>query len=67
MSMYGGFEQVGSIGKRLPREDKQTVTEAAISFYTREIRSLYFTDRIPGHIQSLAGKRIKLQMKWQNY
>lgn len=28
MSMYGGFEQVGSIGKKLPRNDKQTVTEA---------------------------------------
>jgi hypothetical protein len=28
MSMYGGFEQVGSIGKSLPRDDKQTTTEA---------------------------------------
>ena len=28
MSMYGGFEQVGSIGKSLPRNDVQTVTEA---------------------------------------
>ena len=27
MSMYGGFEQVGSIGTRLPRNDVQTVTE----------------------------------------
>ena len=26
MSMYGGFEQVGSIGQSLPREDKQTTT-----------------------------------------
>ena len=28
MSMYGGFEQVGSIGKSLPRSDVQTRTEA---------------------------------------
>ena len=26
--MYGGFEQVGSIGTSLPRSDKQTTTEA---------------------------------------
>ena len=28
MSMYGGFEQVGSLGGSLPRQDEQTVTEA---------------------------------------
>ena len=28
MSMYGGFEQVGSIGSQLPRDDVQTTTEA---------------------------------------
>ena len=28
MSMYGGFEQVGSIGQRLPRNDQQTTTHA---------------------------------------
>lgn len=28
MSMYGGFEQVGSIGTDLPRNDKQTTTAA---------------------------------------
>ncbi len=27
MSMYGGFEQVGSIGSSLPRNDKQTTTD----------------------------------------
>ena len=26
MSMYGGFEQVGSIGRNLSRDDKQTTT-----------------------------------------
>ena len=28
MSMYGGFEQVGPIGQSLPRDDKQTTTNA---------------------------------------
>ena len=28
MSMYGGFEQVGSIGPSLPRNDSQTTTQA---------------------------------------
>lgn len=28
MSMYGGFEQVGSLGTSLPRNDVQTITEA---------------------------------------
>ena len=27
MSMYGGFEQVGSIGKSIASDDKQTVTK----------------------------------------
>ena len=28
MSMYGGFEQVGSIGQSIPRNDSQTTTQA---------------------------------------
>jgi len=28
MSMYGGFEQVGSIGQSIPRKDEQTTTKA---------------------------------------
>lgn len=28
MSMYGGFEQVGSLGTSLSRNDKQTTTQA---------------------------------------
>lgn len=28
MTMYGGFEQVGSIGQSLPRDDKQTTTSS---------------------------------------
>lgn len=27
MSMYGGFEQVGSIGQRIPRDDAQITTD----------------------------------------
>ena len=28
MSMYGGYEQVGSIGQSLSRDDKQTTTSS---------------------------------------
>ena len=28
MSMYGGFEQVGSLGRKLPRDDKRITTSA---------------------------------------
>ena len=28
MSMYGGFEQVGALGTELPRNDRQTTTQA---------------------------------------
>ena len=35
MSMYGGFEQVGSIGQSLPRNDSQTTTQSGdIVLYT---------------------------------
>jgi hypothetical protein len=35
MSMYGGFEQVGSIGQSLPRDDKQTTaTSGDIVLYS---------------------------------
>lgn len=35
MSMYGGFEQVGSIGQSLPRDDQQTTTGAGdIALYS---------------------------------
>ena len=36
MSMYGGFEQVGSIGTSLPRDDVQITTQAGdIVLYSR--------------------------------
>ena len=35
MHMYGGFEQVGSLGESLPRDDVQTVTQSGdIVLYT---------------------------------
>lgn len=35
MSMYGGFEQVGSLGTSLPRKDAQTTTQAGdIALYS---------------------------------
>ena len=35
MSMYGGFEQVGSLGEALPRDDVQTITQSGdIVLYT---------------------------------
>lgn len=37
MSMYGGFEQVGSLGTSLPRNDSRTTTEAGdIVLYSGE-------------------------------
>ena len=43
MSMYGGFEQVGSIGTSLPREDVQTTTEAGdIVLYSGEQMVVFY-------------------------
>lgn len=39
MSMYGGFEQVGSIGQSLPREDSQTTTLSGRNISPRKRRS----------------------------
>lgn len=39
LSMYGGFEQVGSLGTRLPSSDRETVTQAGDIV-------LYASDRI---------------------
>ena len=37
MSMYGGFEQVGSIGQSLPANDRQTTTQAGdIALYNSD-------------------------------
>ena len=49
MSMYGGFEQVGSIGQSLPRDDRQTTTSSCS------------TAPIAGHIQGLVIYLIRMK------
>ena len=43
MSMYGGFEQVGSLGTSLPRNDSQTTTAAGdiVLYYGNQIVVFY--------------------------
>ncbi len=44
MSMYGGFEQVGPIGKSITRDDKQTTTSAGdIVLYSGNHNSWAYT------------------------
>ena len=71
MSMYGGFEQVGSIGQRLPRRDAQTVTESGdivlysgdqlVVFYGSNswayTRLGHITDKTPEEMRALLGSR----------
>ena len=60
MSMYGGFEQVGSIGQSLPRDDAQTTTTSG---YTR---LGHITDQTPEQMKALLGNgdvTITLSMK----
>ena len=69
MSMYGGFEQVGSIGQSLPREDSQTTTQAGdivlysgnqmVVFYGSNswayTRLGHITDKSPEELEELLG------------
>ena len=69
MSMYGGFEQVGSIGQRLPRRDVQTVTESGdIVLYSGDQLVVFYgsnswaytrlgkiTDKTPEEMKALLG------------
>ena len=69
MSMYGGFEQVGPIGRELPRDDRQTVTEAGdivlyagdrlVVFYGANswayTRLGHITDKTPEELRDLLG------------
>ena len=69
MSMYGGFEQVGSIGQRLPSADVQTSTSTGdivlysgnqlVVFYGSNswayTRLGHITDKTPEEIQQLLG------------
>ena len=69
MSMYGGFEQVGSIGERLPSADVQTSTSAGdivlyagdqlVVFYGSNAwaytRLGHITDKTPEQMRELLG------------
>ena len=69
MSMYGGFEQVGSIGKDLPRDDQQTTTASGdivlysgnqiVVFYGSNswayTRLGHITDQTPAQMKELLG------------
>ena len=69
MSMYGGFEQVGSIGQSLPRDDQQTTTTSGdivlysgnqlVVFYGSNswayTRLGHITDQTPAQVKELLG------------
>ncbi len=69
MSMYGGFEQVGSIGQRLPASDVQTTTSSGdivlysgsqlVVFYGSNswayTRLGHITDKTPDEMRALLG------------
>lgn len=69
MSMYGGFEQVGSLGTALPRNDVQTTTQAGdivlyagnqiVVFYGSNswayTRLGHITDKTPSEMAELLG------------
>ena len=71
MSMYGGFEQVGSIGQSLPRDDQQTTTTSGdivlysgnqlVVFYGSNswayTRLGHITDQTPEQMKALLGSR----------
>ena len=69
MSMYGGFEQVGSIGQSLPRDDRQTTTTSGdIVLYSGNQMVVFYgsnswaytrlgriTDQTPEQMKALLG------------
>ena len=69
MSMYGGFEQVGSIGQSLPRDDAQTTTTSGdIVLYSGNQLVVFYgsnswaytrlgriTDQTPAQMKALLG------------
>jgi len=69
MAMYGGFEQVGSIGQSLPRDDQQTTTTSGdivlysgnqlVVFYGSNswayTRLGHITDQTPEQMKALLG------------
>ena len=60
MSMYGGFEQVGSIGTALPTADRQTTTSPGdIVLYSGDGITAEVRDESKAQPQIVRGKRIR--------
>ena len=65
LSMYGGFEQVGPIGQRLPSQDVQTVTNAGdiVLYSSSQIVIFYGSNSWAytrlGHITDKSGEELK--------
>ena len=79
MSMYGGFEQVGPIGQRLPRDDTQTTTGSGdiVLYSGNQIVVFYgsnswaytrlgrITDKTAAELAALLGKSdVTLTLSW---
>ncbi len=66
MSMYGGFEQVGPVGTRLPSDDVQTVTQAGdiVLYASNQIVVFYGSNSWAytrlGHITDRSGEEMAL-------
>ena len=65
LSMYGGFEQVGPIGQRLPSQVVQTVTQSGdiVLYSSSQIVIFYGSNSWPytrlGHITDKSGEELK--------
>ena len=65
LSMYGGFEQVGPIGQRLPSQDVQTVTQSGdiVLYSSSQIVIFYGSNSWAytrlGHITDKSGEELK--------
>ena len=81
MSMYGGFEQVGPIGQRLPRDDTQTTTGSGdivlysgnqiVVFYGSNswayTRLGHISDQGPAEMAALLGKGdVSITLYWED-
>ena len=81
MAMYGGFEQVGSIGQSLPRDDRQTTTTSGdivlysgnqlVVFYGNNswayTRLGHITDQTPEQMKALLGNGHGHNVELQKY
>ena len=68
MSMYGGFEQVGSIGQSIPRNDKQMTTSAGdIVLYSGNQLVVFYGSNSwaytkLGHIENTSAEEMKKRL-----